>query len=110
MNALQKLDVLKSKLQELESVAIAFSGGVDSTFLLKVAHDVLGEKCVAVTIVAFYAARCVCGAMATSFVRLACVTLSSSVVLVGGYYFTLGKSEKIQIAEFFRQKLNWGRA
>ncbi|MBP3928326.1 MAG: ATP-dependent sacrificial sulfur transferase LarE [Peptostreptococcaceae bacterium] len=50
MNALQKLDVLKSKLQELESVAIAFSGGVDSTFLLKVAHDALGEKCVAVTI------------------------------------------------------------
>ncbi len=50
MNALQKLDVLKSKLQELESVAIAFSGGVDSTFLLKVAHDVLGDKCVAVTI------------------------------------------------------------
>ena len=67
-------------------------------------------KCVAVTIVAFYAARCVYGAMATSFVRLACVTLSSSVVLVGGYYFTLGRSEKIQIAEFFRQKLNRGRA
>lgn len=33
------------------SVAIAFSSGVDSTFLMKVAHDVLGEKAVAVTAV-----------------------------------------------------------
>ena len=31
------------------SVAVAFSSGVDSTFLLKVAHDLLGEKAVAVT-------------------------------------------------------------
>jgi uncharacterized protein len=30
-------------------VAVAFSGGVDSTFLLRAAHDVLGEKAVAVT-------------------------------------------------------------
>lgn len=32
-------------------VAIAFSGGVDSTFMLKVAHDALGDGCVAVTAV-----------------------------------------------------------
>ena len=31
------------------SVAVAFSGGVDSTFLLKTAHDILGERCIAVT-------------------------------------------------------------
>ncbi len=30
-------------------VAVAFSGGVDSTFLLRVAHDVLGENAIAVT-------------------------------------------------------------
>ena len=47
----EKLENLKNYLKELGSVAIAFSSGVDSTFLMKVAHDVLGEKAVAVTAV-----------------------------------------------------------
>lgn len=45
----QKLEQLKKRLQELESAAVAFSGGVDSTFLLKVARDVLGDGVIAVT-------------------------------------------------------------
>ena len=44
-----KHEKLKQYLRELESIAIAFSGGVDSTFLLKTAHDVLGDKLIAVT-------------------------------------------------------------
>lgn len=47
--AYRKLDCLKKYLQELGSIAVAFSGGVDSTFLLKVAHDVLGEQAIAIT-------------------------------------------------------------
>ncbi len=40
---------LENYLSELGSVAIAFSSGVDSTFLLKTAHSVLGSNVIAIT-------------------------------------------------------------
>jgi uncharacterized protein len=47
-----KLDTLKSRLAELDGVAVAFSGGVDSTFLLSVARETLGrDRVLAVTAV-----------------------------------------------------------
>jgi len=50
MNSLeQKLAALKAILADMDSLIVAFSGGVDSTFLVKVAFDVLGDRVLAVT-------------------------------------------------------------
>ena len=44
------LQPLKEYLRSLKKVAVAFSGGVDSSFLLKTAHGELGGDCTAVTV------------------------------------------------------------
>jgi len=45
----EKKSILEKYLAEQESAAIAYSSGVDSTFLLKVAKDTLGDKVIAIT-------------------------------------------------------------
>jgi uncharacterized protein len=44
-----KLDGLRALLRGLPSAIVAFSGGVDSTFVLRVAHDELGERVLGLT-------------------------------------------------------------
>ena len=45
----EKLKQLRERLRGIGSAAVAFSSGVDSTFLLRVAHEELGDRVVAVT-------------------------------------------------------------
>jgi len=49
MTAEQKYEILKQYISKLGNIIVAFSGGVDSTFLLKTAHNTLGNKVIAVT-------------------------------------------------------------
>ncbi|MFA5073935.1 MAG: ATP-dependent sacrificial sulfur transferase LarE [Nitrospirota bacterium] len=51
MNREQKWDRLKALLFEIKSAVLAYSGGVDSSLLLKAASEVLGNRLIAVTAV-----------------------------------------------------------
>ncbi|HYK64083.1 MAG TPA: TIGR00268 family protein, partial [Patescibacteria group bacterium] len=44
-----KLRHLGEIFQPMRAVIVAFSGGVDSTFVLKVAHDTIGDRVLALT-------------------------------------------------------------
>ena len=44
----ERLEGLRILLAELESVVVAYSGGVDSSLVLRVAHEVLGERALGV--------------------------------------------------------------
>jgi uncharacterized protein len=54
---MDKLEALRAAIAAYDQIVVAFSGGVDSAFLLKVAADVLGERCHAVTAVSQTMAR-----------------------------------------------------
>lgn len=49
LTAEEKLELLKQSLAHVGKAAIAFSSGVDSTFLLKAAHEALGDCAIAIT-------------------------------------------------------------
>ncbi|MDY7013226.1 MAG: ATP-dependent sacrificial sulfur transferase LarE [Cyanobacteriota bacterium] len=47
----QKLDRLKTLFSEMEKAIVAYSGGIDSTLVAKIACDMLGDRALAVTAV-----------------------------------------------------------
>ncbi|WP_016951325.1 ATP-dependent sacrificial sulfur transferase LarE [Anabaena sp. PCC 7108] len=51
MKLTEKLEQLKALFAEMEQALIAYSGGVDSTLVAKIAYDVLGDRALAVTAV-----------------------------------------------------------
>ncbi len=50
MNIYDKLENLHEYLKNFENIAVAFSGGVDSVFLLKAAKNALGNNVIAITV------------------------------------------------------------
>ena len=50
MNHTDKLDELKKRIAEKGKLLVAYSGGVDSSLLASVAHDVLRDKSLAVVL------------------------------------------------------------
>jgi len=46
-----RLNTLRQAISDMQSVLVAFSGGIDSTVVLKIAHEQLGEHALAVTAV-----------------------------------------------------------
>src|SRR5438309_7287122 len=62
-----KYEHLQTILRDMESVLVAYSGGVDSALLLKVAHDVLGDRAIGVIASSpAYAPEETCEAIATA--------------------------------------------
>jgi uncharacterized protein len=45
----EKLDALRERIRKVGSCAVAFSGGVDSTFVLHIAREVLGDRVIGIT-------------------------------------------------------------
>ena len=45
----EKIEILKTRLKAYKSAVVAFSGGVDSTFLARIAKEIYGQNLLLIT-------------------------------------------------------------
>jgi len=83
----QKYDQLRNIASQTGSAIVAFSGGVDSTFLLKVCVDELGERALAVT------------ARSETFPKRELQQAKSLAVLIGARHLVID-SEELSVQDF----------
>lgn len=85
----QKLAALRHRLRDLESALVAYSGGVDSTFVLAVGHDELGDHILAVT------------ARSDAFPEREIVAAEATVRQIGARHMIV-RTEETEQAEYLR--------
>ncbi|RMH33623.1 MAG: ATP-dependent sacrificial sulfur transferase LarE [Nitrospirae bacterium] len=84
-----KYEVLRDIFRRLGSSLVAFSGGIDSSLLLKVAHETLGEKAIGVT------------AVSPTFPAIELETVRRVAEEIGAA-LQIVETDQLQIAEFVR--------
>ena len=89
----QKLDRLRTILTEMGSVVVAYSGGIDSTFVLKVAHEQLHDKAIGIT------------AVSPTFPSIELETAERVAQEIGAHYETV-QTDQLVLDDFVKNDAN----
>lgn len=86
---MDKLHAMQDRLHDFGSVLVAFSGGIDSTFVLKAAYDCLGPQAIGVT------------AVSPTFPRIELEASRRMAAEIGARHILL-ETDQLQIEDFIR--------